>query len=690
MLLHHPYESFTASVERFIQAAVDDPDVVAIKLTLYRTGGDSSIVRLLAQAAERGKQVAVLIELKARFDEENNIRWAQRLEDVGVHVSYGVAGLKTHAKVMLVVRREGEAMRRYLHLGTGNYHPGNARLYTDFGLLTSDPDLGADLTDLFNVLTGFGAPAQYRKLIVAPRGMRERFIAMIRREAERARTGGPARVLAKMNALVDPAIIQALYEASQDGAQIDLIVRGICCLRPGIPGVSERIRVISILGRFLEHSRAFYFLNGGEEEVYIGSADWMPRNLDRRIEAVVPVEDPAHRMAIRDLLNLMWQDNRQAWELEADGRYTQRRPTGNDAELATHRMLMETHRETARATGEFPIPRSAAPGVGGAVPQACRFHVLLEQRLLLGRQLLRDFHLHLDQLVATPVPLGDAEPLDPELAARLGARRNPQHHLLAVEGAHPQTGAEDRLGQVERNLADDVQTLPAEEAVGLNLKADQQIPGGLSRPASLPLTAEPDLGPGLGAGRHRDQDLVLDPHLACTAAGRAWYRRDAALAPAPGTGPTDREPALAERHRAPAVALAAGGHRGPGRRPASPAGRTALVHGEVDRDLATEGGHPEGDLHDRLHRLRRSALAPALPEDRREDVSQSEAADVGEIESLLESPGRAAGPTGARATSHPAAIKRAQPAHLVVLLPLVAVGEHRVGLRDLLEAFGGL
>jgi polyphosphate kinase len=357
VLLHHPYESFTASVERFIQAAVDDPDVVAIKLTLYRTGGDSSIVRLLAQAAERGKQVAVLIELKARFDEENNIRWAQRLEDVGVHVSYGVAGLKTHAKVMLVVRREGEAMRRYMHLGTGNYHPGNARLYTDFGLLTSDPDLGADLTDLFNVLTGFGAPAQYRKLIVAPRGMRERFIAMIRREAERARQGGPARILAKMNALVDPAIIQALYEASQDGVQIDLIVRGICCLRPGIPGVSERIRVISILGRFLEHSRAFYFLNGGEEEVYIGSADWMPRNLDRRIEAVVPVGDPSHRMAIRDLLNLMWQDNRQAWELAADGRYTQRRPTGTDPELATHRMLMETHRDSLRVTGEYPIPR---------------------------------------------------------------------------------------------------------------------------------------------------------------------------------------------------------------------------------------------------------------------------------------------------------------------------------------------
>jgi polyphosphate kinase len=353
VLLHHPYESFTSSVERFIQTAVDDPDVVAIKLTMYRTGGDSSIARLLAQAAERGKQVAVLIELQARFDEENNIRWAQRLEDVGVHVSYGVAGLKTHAKVMLVVRREGDAMRRYLHVGTGNYHPRTARLYTDFGLFTTDPDLGADLTDLFNVLTGFGAPMQYRKLIVAPQGMRERFIAMIRREAEHARAGRPARILAKMNALVDPAIIRALYEASQAGVTVDLIVRGICCLRPGIPGVSDRIRVISIVGRFLEHSRAFYFQNAGREEVYIGSADWMPRNLERRIEAVVPVDDAAHRATIRDLLDLMWRDNRQAWDLSADGSYTQRNPPSQESEVATHRALVESYRESGRATGEF-------------------------------------------------------------------------------------------------------------------------------------------------------------------------------------------------------------------------------------------------------------------------------------------------------------------------------------------------
>jgi len=341
LLLHHPYDSFATSVERFIQAAAEDPDVLAIKLTLYRTGGDSSIARMLAHAAERGKQVAVLIELQARFDEENNIIWAQRLEDVGVHVSYGVPGLKTHAKVMLVVRREGDTMRRYVHIGTGNYNPKTARIYTDFGLLSANSQLGADLTDLFNVLTGFASPAGYRKLIVAPRGMRERFLDLIRREMEHRRAGRPARILAKMNALVDPDIIVALYEASRAGVPIDLIVRGICCLRPGLSGVSETIRVISLVGRFLEHSRAFCFLNGGQEEVYIGSADWMPRNLDRRIEAVAPIEEPAHRHAIRDLLLFMWLDNRQAWELDADGGYRQRHPPAPDAERATHRLLIE-------------------------------------------------------------------------------------------------------------------------------------------------------------------------------------------------------------------------------------------------------------------------------------------------------------------------------------------------------------
>ncbi len=344
ILLHHPYDSFATSVERFIQGAAEDPDVVAIKLTLYRTGGDSSIARLLAQAAERGKQVAVLIELQARFDEENNIIWAQRLEDVGVHVSYGVTGLKTHAKLTLVVRREGDSMRRYVHLGTGNYNPKTARLYTDFGLLSDNPDLGADLTDLFNVLTGFASPAGYRKLIVAPRGMRERFIEMIRREVRHKEAGRPARIFAKMNALVDPDVIAALYEASRAGVPIDLVVRGICCLRPGLAGVSDHVRVVSIIGRFLEHSRAFYFLNGGAEEVYIGSPDWMPRNLDRRIECVAPIENPAHRQTIRNVLELMWTDNRQAWDLKPNGTYEQRHPPTPEAERATHRILAESLR----------------------------------------------------------------------------------------------------------------------------------------------------------------------------------------------------------------------------------------------------------------------------------------------------------------------------------------------------------
>jgi polyphosphate kinase len=341
LLLHHPYDSFQTSVERFLQQATDDPDVLAIKLTLYRTGGDSSIARLLAHAAERGKQVAVLIELQARFDEENNIIWAQRLEDVGVHVSYGVSGLKTHTKIMLVVRREGGDIRRYVHIGTGNYNPRTARLYTDFGLFTCDPALGEDLTDLFNELTGFAVTEHFRKLIVAPRSMRARFVEMIRREAAHARAGRPARILAKMNAVVDPDIIQELYEASRAGVQVDLIVRGICCLRPGVPGVSDNIRVISIIGRFLEHSRAFWFDNGGAGEVYIGSADWMPRNLDRRVEAVTPIEDPQHRRAMREVLELMWEDNRQAWDLLPDGTYRQRTPPSPDEERATHRRLLD-------------------------------------------------------------------------------------------------------------------------------------------------------------------------------------------------------------------------------------------------------------------------------------------------------------------------------------------------------------
>jgi polyphosphate kinase len=342
LLLHHPYDSFETSVERLVALASDDPDVLAIKITLYRTGGE--IARLLAQAAVRGKQVAVLIELQARFDEENNISWARRFEDIGVHVSYGVAGLKTHAKVLLIVRREGTTIRRYVHIGTGNYNPQTARYYTDFGLLSADPELGADLSDLFNVLTGFAEPQGYHKLLVAPRWMKPRFLELIAQEAKIARDGGAGRILAQLNALVDPEVIEALYVASNAGVEIDLIVRGICCLRPGIPGVSANIRVISILGRFLEHSRAMVFANGGADKVWISSADWMPRNLDRRVEAAVPIENPKHRMEIRRVLEGMLTDNRQAWDMMPDGSYVQRTPALGESERATHTFLIERPR----------------------------------------------------------------------------------------------------------------------------------------------------------------------------------------------------------------------------------------------------------------------------------------------------------------------------------------------------------
>ena len=339
LLVHHPYESFTATVEHFLDAASRDDHVLAIKLTLYRTSGDTAIVRALTEAAQRGKQVAVLVELQARFDEANNITWARTLENFGVHVAYGLPGLKTHSKVVLVVRREADGIRRYVHIGTGNYNSKTARTYTDIGLFTASPSIGADLSDLFNSLTGFSRQRVYRKLLVAPGNMRDRFLELIANEANAARAGRLARIIVKMNALVDPGIISALYEASQAGVEIDLIVRGICCLRPGVPGVSERIRVISIIGRFLEHSRLFYFANGGDDEYYIGSADWMPRNLDRRVEAVTPVEDKALHPRLRGVLETCLADNRQAWELRADGSYEQRTP-GDDVERGTHRVLL--------------------------------------------------------------------------------------------------------------------------------------------------------------------------------------------------------------------------------------------------------------------------------------------------------------------------------------------------------------
>ncbi|HEY9904460.1 MAG TPA: polyphosphate kinase 1 [Candidatus Sericytochromatia bacterium] len=341
VLVHHPYYSFSATVMRFITQAANDPQVLAIKMTLYRTSGDSPIANALISAAENGKQVAVLVELKARFDEKNNIIWARKLEQAGVHVVYGLVGLKTHTKVVLVVRREDDRIRRYVHVGTGNYNPKTARIYTDLGLLSCREELGADLTDLFNFLTGYSRQRSYRKLMVAPVNLRDRFLFLIRREIEHCHRGFSGRLVAKMNALVDPQIITTLYEASQAGVQIDLIVRGMCCLRPGVEGISENIRVISIVGRYLEHSRIYYFHNHGQEEVYIGSADWMTRNLDRRVEAVVPVEDPEIVKDLQEILGVMLADNRQAWDLQPDGRYIQRHPTDNAKEQCSQKILME-------------------------------------------------------------------------------------------------------------------------------------------------------------------------------------------------------------------------------------------------------------------------------------------------------------------------------------------------------------
>lgn len=329
IMVHHPYDSFSASVEHFITSAALDENVLAIKMTLYRTTGDSAIVRALTEAAERGKQVVVLIELQARFDEANNITFARTLESFGVHVAYGLGGLKTHTKTTLVVRREGEGIRRYAHIGSGNYNAKTARVYTDIGLFTCNPAVGADLSDLFNALTGFSRQRLYRKLIVAPGDMRKRFLELIAREKEHAEEGRGGRIIAKMNALVDTEMIEALYSASQAGVEIDLIVRGICCLKPGVPGVSDRIRVMSIVGRFLEHSRVYYFANDGEAEYYFGSADWMPRNFDRRVEAVAPVEGAALQARLTSLLETCLADNRQAWDLMPDGSYVQRMPGGS-------------------------------------------------------------------------------------------------------------------------------------------------------------------------------------------------------------------------------------------------------------------------------------------------------------------------------------------------------------------------
>ncbi len=340
ILLHHPYQSFNPVVD-FIAQAAQDPQVVAIKMTVYRTSSDSALMQALIDAAQSGKEVTAVVELMARFDEEANINWAKRLEDAGAHVVYGVVGYKTHAKMALVVRREDGGLRRYVHLGTGNYHPRTARLYTDFGLLTCKEAYGNDVAEIFLQLTGLGKASKLAHLWQAPFTLHANLIAAIRREAEHARAGRKALVMAKMNSLLEPEIIQALYEASQAGVQVELVIRGVCALRPGIPGVSENIRVRSVVGRFLEHSRIFYFYDGGEEHVYLASADWMSRNFFRRIETCFPVLEPRlKKRVIREGLLTFLKDNSQAWEMKADGSFVRRTPRRRGTPYAAQTALL--------------------------------------------------------------------------------------------------------------------------------------------------------------------------------------------------------------------------------------------------------------------------------------------------------------------------------------------------------------
>ena len=353
VLVHHPYESFADSVERFIDSAAVDPKVIAIKQTLYRVSDDSRVARALMRAAEEGKLVAVLVELTASLDEQRNIDWARRMEEAGVHVTYGIVGLKTHTKITLVVREESDAMRTYCHIGTGNYHERTARQYTDLGLFTCSPEIGRDLVNLFHFLTGFAPEQQYDHLLVAPRDLRQALLDLVEREIER---GGRGHIILKMNGIDDIGMIQALYRASQAGVKVDLIVRGHSRLRPGLAGISDNIRVISIVGRFLEHDRIWYFHNGGDAKIYLGSADWRRRNLDERIEAVVPIHDPSLKRRLREILDAALNDNVQAWELGPDGRYTPRRPAAGEPERSYQQFLMQWARES--------MPHRAPPRVG--------------------------------------------------------------------------------------------------------------------------------------------------------------------------------------------------------------------------------------------------------------------------------------------------------------------------------------
>src|ERR671917_639321 len=343
ILLHHPYDSFATSVERFVEQAVADPDVLAIKQTVYRTSDDSPLVPALIRATERGKQAACVVELKARFDERPNIQWARALEQAGVHVVHGLPALKTHAKCLLIVRREGDGVRHYVHIGTGNYHPGTARLYTDFGLLTCDEEIGADVADMFNFLTGFARPGEYRQVLVAPTHLRDEILSEIESTIEAHKDGRGGRIRMKMNSLVDRTCIQALYRASQAGVKVELNIRGICCLRPGVPGVSENIRVTSVVGRFLEHSRIYAFEREGECTTYIGSADLMPRNLDTRVELLTPVREKVLRDELVDTLDRCMADDTNAWDLGEDGEWARLTPRDPEHPRTAQDELMARH-----------------------------------------------------------------------------------------------------------------------------------------------------------------------------------------------------------------------------------------------------------------------------------------------------------------------------------------------------------
>lgn len=354
VLVHHPFESFALSVERFVREAVEDDRVVSIKMTVYRVGDESPLIPLLIEAAQRGKDVVCLVELKARFEEQRNITWAQKLENSGVHVVYGIPGLKIHAKTLLIVRKELEGIRCYAHLATGNYHAKTANLYTDVGLFTSKSEYTSELVHFFNYLTGRSLKDDYQTLLVAPLNMNERFISMIRREIEHKKAGRPARIVAKMNSLEDRFIIQSLYEASQAGVQIDLLVRGICCLRPGVKGLSENIRVVSVVGRLLEHSRIYFFQNGAKDplegDFYIGSADWMGRNLHRRVEVIAPVSEKLGHKMCWEIMEVLLNDNRQAWDMQSDGTYVRRRSCDTEA-VGPHETLMRLAK--AQANGHM-------------------------------------------------------------------------------------------------------------------------------------------------------------------------------------------------------------------------------------------------------------------------------------------------------------------------------------------------